>query len=65
MAEEDKGLVAAIKLPEGYVCGEFSIALRHSPSTAGDHAEDDAWLVGFAIEEKTLESYCMARILFY
>lgn len=63
-AEEGMGLAGEIKLPEGYVCGEFSIALRHPPSTAAEHAEDDGWLVGFVIDEKTFKSYCLVRVGF-
>lgn len=62
-AEEGKGLVGEISLPEGYCGGEFSIAPRNPPSTAGEHAEDDGWLVGFVTDEKSMQSYCLVRII--
>ena len=61
-ADEDKGNVATLKLPEGHVCGEFSFASRAAPSTALSKEEDDGWLVGFCTDETTYKSYFLVCI---
>ena len=60
-ADEDKGLVAIINLPEGHVGGEFVMVTRNPPSTALSKAEDDGWLVGFVTDTTTMKSYCLVR----
>lgn len=60
-ADEDEGLVASIKLPEGLVGGEFVMVPRSSPSSAAEAEEDDGWLVGYCTHEDSLESFCMVR----
>ena len=58
-ADEDKGLVATIKLPEGYSGGEFIMVPRCGPSSAGEASEDDGWLLGHVTDENTLKSYVL------
>ena len=55
-ADEDKGLVATIKLPKGYSGGEFVMVPRCGPSSAAEAEEDDGWLVGHVTDEATMLS---------
>jgi carotenoid cleavage dioxygenase-like enzyme len=61
-ADENQGLVATIKLPEGVYGGEFNMVPRAAPSAAADSAEDDGWLVGFCTHVQTKQSFCMVHL---
>lgn len=58
-ADADQGLVATLKLPEGYVGGEFIFVSSSGPSSAGEIAEDEGWLLGHVTDETTMKSYVL------
>lgn len=62
-SDEDKGLVATIKLPEGYIGGEFIMVPRSAPSAASESDEDDGWLLGHVTDETTWKSFILVSQL--
>jgi carotenoid cleavage dioxygenase-like enzyme len=70
LANEGKGVVAAIPHPKDCIAGEAVFVPRQAGLAPGDTTnEDDGFLIAYASNRKTMKSFCMVRarrhLLFY